>query len=104
VDGRLSPHGLAMYPARPNGSASVTYRLGRHFLRLEGGAGIDDNCYNRGKLRTETPLTFMVRGDGKELWRSRPIQHAGESQDVGSLDLSGVDKLELVVDCPGSNM
>ncbi|MHC4503614.1 MAG: PA14 domain-containing protein, partial [Planctomycetota bacterium] len=50
--------------------------------------------------RSSTPMTFKVLGDGKVLWASPPVQDRGMAREC-RVDVSGVSKLELVVECPG---
>jgi endo-alpha-N-acetylgalactosaminidase len=93
VKGVLSPNGLFMHPPS-NGSAHVTYRLGKRYQTFKAAAAIMD---------TETPATaliFKVIGDGKDLWQSQPLKEKGASQQF-TIPVAGIDKLELEVHCPG---
>lgn len=54
-------------------------------------------------LDSSSPLTFAVYGDGDLLWESKPIRRSGETA-VCRTGVLGVENLELVVRCPGSNM
>jgi hypothetical protein len=47
-----------------------------------------------------TPLTFQVKGDGRTLWESDPVQEFDKPQWL-DIDVSGVDVLHLKVVCPG---
>lgn len=59
-------------------------------------AAINDSAWGR----TATALTFRVLGDGRELWKSKPLNEAGSSEPF-DVSIVGVDRLELFVDCPG---
>lgn len=48
-----------------------------------------------------TPLTFEVYGDGKQLWKSKPVKRCGEPQHCKSVNVKTVKQLELRVECPG---
>jgi hypothetical protein len=50
-----------------------------------------------------TPLTFVVVGDGKVLWKSKPVDVARQVQDF-DVDVTGFEVLELCIDCPGSHV
>jgi hypothetical protein len=47
-----------------------------------------------------TPITFVVLGDGKPLWTSKPVKLSREPQGC-MVSVAGVDVLELRVACPG---
>jgi hypothetical protein len=105
VNGRQSPNGLSMCPDS-NTYACAKYKLGmgaHTFLASvalndsAGGAGLDP-----GVGRIPTALTFVVLGDGKVLWKSRPVEVARKVQQC-EVALTGVEVLELRVDCPGDN-
>jgi len=97
VRGERSPNGLFTH-AVSNDSAHAAFHLGKRYRRFRGAAAINDSAGNR----TATALTFRVVGDGRELWKSSPLKESGASE-AFDLDVAGVDKLELFVDCPGDN-
>ncbi|MDZ4780931.1 MAG: NPCBM/NEW2 domain-containing protein, partial [Planctomycetia bacterium] len=97
IAGERATHGLFMHPG-PGGTASAVFHLANKVRRFLGGAAIDDSALGQ----TATALTFRVLGDGRPLWTSAPVQRSGIRQDF-DLDVQGVDKLELLVDCPGPN-
>ena len=97
VRGQPSPYGLYMHPAA-NDSARVAFRLGKRYRRLRGAAAINDSVGNH----TVTALTFRVIGDGRELWKSSPQKGAGAPAPF-DVDVTGIEKIELFVDCPGDN-
>lgn len=47
-----------------------------------------------------TPVTFVVLGDGKTLWTSKPIKVSGSLQKC-NISVAGVEVLELRAMCPG---
>ena len=96
VAGVPSPNGLGTH-ARSAGNSWVSYSLGRRFRRFDGRVAINDT--SSGSLSW---VTFVVAGDGTELWRSKPTRLAGRSEGF-SLDVGNVDELDLVVVCPGVN-
>ncbi|HET6880058.1 MAG TPA: NPCBM/NEW2 domain-containing protein [Pirellulales bacterium] len=95
VRGEPSPYGLFLH-AISNDSAHAAFQLGKHYRRLRGAAAINDSAGNR----TATPLTFRLVGDNRELWKSSPMKVTGSSE-LFDLDVTGIEKLELFVDCPG---
>jgi hypothetical protein len=94
--GKESPNGLASHPT-PNGNSVLRYKiggLGKNTFRATAGVA-DVRRYG-----PHSPLTFKVIGDGKELWKSTPVTKWGQPQDC-KVPVSGVDTLELKVECPG---
>ncbi len=92
VRGVTARHGIFMHPAPPPlPPASIDYRLGRRYARLSGVATINDTGRD-----AEDPVTFAVYGNGRQLWRSRPVlrQENGEAFDV---PVSGVEVLRIEV-------
>jgi hypothetical protein len=94
VCGVTSAHSLFVHPDG-NSSSYVAFALGREYKRLSGAAAIDDTV-----AKSTTPLLFRVVGDGKELWRET-IQNSGKKYPL-SVSVARVAKLELFVDCPGT--
>jgi hypothetical protein len=93
----LSPNGVSTLPPA-DGTARVVYELGGGYKTLVGACGID----RRGP-GSATPLKFRVLGDGRVRWESgAPIQKAGERQEI-RVNIEGVKRLELQVECAGSN-
>jgi hypothetical protein len=97
VDGKPSPNGLLLHPPA-NGPASVTYQLGGRYQMFESTVAVNDGA--DGGAGSATPLVFVVKGDGRELWRSKPVQACKQAQ-ACSVSVAGVDRLTLVVECPG---
>jgi hypothetical protein len=97
VGGVKVDRGLVTHPPAPRTAAQVSYDLKKRFRYFYGGVGIADSS-----LRSFSELTFRIVGDGKPLFKSRPLQRRGERQDF-EVDVRGVSKLELFVDCPESH-
>jgi hypothetical protein len=95
VNGEESPHGLGVH-APSNGASRVAYALDGHYSRFLGEGALNDPA------AASTPLTFQILGDGKKLWTSKPVKVAGIIQ-AFDVDVTGVDRLELLVHCPGPN-
>lgn len=99
VGGKRSPHGIFEHPSS-DGSASVTFPLEGRYQRFTGAVAINDTVQsNNGSTN---PLTFVVQGDGQELWRSQPAQKCGETQPL-SVDVSDIKRLTLIVESKGSS-
>jgi hypothetical protein len=95
VIGQASPNGLSTHP--PNfGDAVVRYKVGRTAQEFRASVALNDTA-----RATASPLTFVVVGDGKTLWASRPVQTTRVVQNC-AVAVTGVDVLELRVHCPGS--
>ncbi|MGD0089862.1 MAG: SUMF1/EgtB/PvdO family nonheme iron enzyme, partial [Planctomycetota bacterium] len=90
-----SPKGLFMHPANESPS-HVAYALDGKYQTFQASAAINDSAENK----TGTALTFKVVGDGRLLWASQPTKETGKAQDC-RVDVGGVQKLELLVECPG---
>jgi hypothetical protein len=98
VGDAVDQHPLWMHPPRSgNAPAHVAYHIGGNWRRLVATAAISKVP---DITRSATPLTFRVVADGRELWASLPLRERGE-QESCELDVSGVQRLELFVDCPG---
>lgn len=94
--GEEAAWGLWMCPYT-NESSRAAFALAKEYRRLTGTAAIADTS---GGLAA-TPMSFKIVGDGRTLWTSPPLEKlsAGEPFDVS---VAGIDRLELVVECPGS--
>jgi hypothetical protein len=97
-DGVESPHGLFTHPMS-GGHFHATFHLPAPYHQLVGRVGLADDI---GSERPWSTQTFRVLGDGRELWHSQPIRSRADSQPL-DVDIHGVRKLELVVDCPDSD-
>jgi hypothetical protein len=99
LDGELVPHSIFLVPP-PNGSSEVTYPLTGKLLAFRVAVGvtrIGDDAGDPG-----TPLTFEVLGDGKSLWKSKPVAKL-DVYETCELRLEKIQKLTLRVSCPGPN-
>jgi formylglycine-generating enzyme required for sulfatase activity len=94
-----SPNALFLHPP-PDGSAFVTYDLGRRYGRFKADVGLSDTA-NDG-AGSATALTFSVVGDDILLWSSNPVQRCGETQTC-DVSVAGVKTLQLRVGCPASS-
>jgi hypothetical protein len=106
VQEKESPNGLSMVP--PNSAYSrAKYRLGRAAKTFLAVVALNDSSGAPGRRpgvgKIPTPVTFLVLGDGKELWKSKPVDTARIVQEC-KVNVSAVDVLELRVDCPGSSV
>jgi WD40 repeat protein len=97
IGGVPSPHGLGMHPPA-DGFSRAKYRLEKRWYFFKAAVGLN---YTDPR-KAASPLTFEVRGDGKTLWRSEPVQEVGAKQEAVA-DVRGVEILELRVNCPRSN-
>ena len=95
--GNRLTHAISLVPERKS-AANIVYNLEGRFSSLVTGVGILDGAQND----AGSPLTFKVYGDGKLLWKSRPIQRRNDGQDC-KISIRGVRQLKLEVNCPGSN-
>ena len=94
VRGRRALKGLCTPPPGP-GTAQVSYKLNKQFRQFKGAVALPDTY-----PECPTPLIFEVFGDGRKLWESKPVKKRGDEQEF-TLQVSGVDDLELSVSCPG---
>jgi hypothetical protein len=96
LDNRPAVKGLLTCPPA-NDFASVKYDIVKHHRQVfRARVGIAD--WKR--KNPETPLTFIVLGDGKKLFESEPVKEWKDVQDC-EVKIRGVKELELRVDCPG---
>ncbi|MBL8795821.1 MAG: protein kinase [Planctomycetia bacterium] len=96
VKGLPSENGLSMHPPA-NGFSTVSYPLSKKFQTFKATAAINDSVAN-----SETALTFQVLGDGKLLWKSRPLKNKGDTQEC-PVSVASIDKLSREVRCPGGS-
>jgi hypothetical protein len=94
-DGKHSAHGIYLH-ARPSVQASITYRLGKRFSAFRSEVVIPEMFPHQGDPRT--PLVFKLVGDGRTIWRSRPLARKGDHQPC-SVSVKGIDELSLRVEC-----
>ena len=87
-----STKGLGMHPPSAPAYASVKYRLDKQAALFKTTVAINDTatfCW--------TPAIFSVWGDGKKLFESKNIAHNHLRTQECSVDVTGVDVLELQV-------
>jgi hypothetical protein len=96
VKGQVSPHGIFMHlpPEEPQKTA-VSYRLDKKFSTFNTSVSLND-----GPPECD-PMLFAVYGDGKLLWRSKPVASQEDTQSCMDLSVQGVDKLTLEVSGSG---
>ena len=81
------------------GVSFVEYDLPpRKFLKLRGKVTINDTADDYRAIHGMKPLIFKIVGDGKEIWKSKPILKLCEI-DAFEVELRGVRKLKLLVEC-----
>jgi len=97
VNGIVMAQGLSMHPPE-NGSSHARYALQGRFRTLAGSVAINDT----GVGKPAVGQIFVVRGDGRQLWESKPVRAKKDEQKF-AIDVTGVHRLELEVRCPGSN-
>jgi serine/threonine protein kinase len=97
VHGQHIPHALFTHPpgSPVGGVVMVTYRLEGNYKTFRGQVSLND-----GPIRSETPMTFAIFGDGHLLWRSASVssQRDGQSFEVS---IHGVQRLTLQVESTG---
>jgi hypothetical protein len=94
VAGVRSRKSLSMHPPWAPAYAAARYRLGRKAALFRATVAINDTtnwCWS--------PAYFTVLADGKPLWQSKPISFNMARSQECSLDISGVDVMELRVHC-----
>ena len=100
LNGRELEHSI---PLAPRGSGDLTgkvvYEVNGKYQRLQGAAGISEMGNVR---RSNFPVLFRIEGDGRELWASKPLQAAGETEPF-DIDVSGVQQLRLTTRVDGDN-
>lgn len=96
VSGKESPNGLSMCP-NSNTYACAKFRIEKTAQTFLASVALNDTA----NPPPPTPLTFEVHGDGKVLWKSKPVTVTRSVQEC-KVDVTGVEVLELRVDCPGS--
>jgi S1-C subfamily serine protease len=97
VKGVLATKGLSMH-ATTRGFSFARYQLDGRYTSFHSAAAANDSVRVRPGGIADAPMIFSVVGDGRELWRSQPIQRSGESQPC-TVDVTGVRQLEVRVYC-----
>jgi S1-C subfamily serine protease len=99
VMGRLYPKGMCMHTA--NVPVTAHYRLAKTASLFRTTVAFNDQDKFKDGIVTG-PTTFEVYGDGKLLWKSKAINNHRQLDEC-SVDVSGVDVLELRVGNTASN-
>jgi S1-C subfamily serine protease len=99
VRGVSAEKGLSMH-ATSRAFSFARYQLDGRYTTFHAVAAANDSVREGPRGMVDTPMTFSVVGDGRELWRSRPIQSPGESH-ACIVDVTGVRQLEVRVYCNG---
>jgi WD40 repeat protein len=97
VKGVLAKKGLSMH-ATARGFSFARYQLDGKYTSFHSVAAANDSVRVSSRGMAATPMIFSVVGDGRELWKSRPIQRPGESQPC-TVNVTGVRQLEVRVYC-----
>ena len=95
VVGKLTPNGILTVPVA-KGQAHAAYGLGKKFSTFTGTVALADTRI------IKSILTFKIIGDAKVLWTSTSVTAPGNPQPF-NIDVTGVQKLELDVECTGPN-
>jgi serine/threonine protein kinase len=90
VRGVEKPNGIFMHPMPfAQEPVSLTYELGGKFRTLDGVVSLND-----GPFESESPITFVVRGDGRVVWQSKPVKSQRDEQ-AFTVSVVGVDRLTI---------
>jgi serine/threonine protein kinase len=93
VNGKAYHYGLGTHPGGPSG-ARVSFQLAREVDSLRTEVAISESDRNPASL-----VTFEVVGDGRSLWKSKPLGK-GETEKC-KVSLKGVRELEMRALCSG---
>ena len=99
LNGEFIPHSILMVPLS-KGAAQVRYPLAGRWAAFRTTVGvptIEDKT-----SPPASPLTFEVLGDGKSLWKSKPVATLDAVQTC-EIDVTNVKVLTLLVHCPDAN-
>jgi hypothetical protein len=99
VEGVVAKKGLSMH-ATGGGFSFARYELDGKYTRFQAVVAANDSIRFRPGGMPDSPMIFSVVGDGRELWKSQPIQRPGESQPC-TVDVTGVRQLEVRVTFDG---
>ena len=95
--GKEPTHALMTHPSKDK-AAIVSYRLNGRYETFSVTTGLSDAT----KENLRSPLIFRVLGDGREIWRSGPVQKLTDEAPA-SFSVRGVQELRLEVSCGNSN-
>jgi WD40 repeat protein len=99
VKGVLAKKGLPMHSREQRfGCSFARYQLDGKYTSFHSVVAANDSVRVASGGMAVSPMTFSVVGDGRELWKSQPLQRPGESQPC-IVDVTGVQQLEVRVWC-----
>ena len=81
---------LSMHPP-DKGAATVSFRLDRAFTKSRGFVGLNDTAKPE---KQKGAVEFRVLGDGRVLWKSKPLKGRGTNQRC-EVTITGVTELKL---------
>ncbi|WP_198165682.1 glycoside hydrolase domain-containing protein [Agromyces laixinhei] len=90
LGGKQYPKGFGAHAA-----STISLELGGKCNAVSFDYGIDDEIAAGGSI------LFLVRGDDSELWRSPAVMTAASATGSAVVDVTGVDRLDLVLDPQG---
>jgi len=94
VAGVAVPKSLWAHPVASGAQSRIAFQLPAGAQALAGRCAVLFAC--------GSPQTFVILGDGRELWRSQPVA-LPEVVQAYQVPVVGVRALELRVECPGSH-
>ena len=94
VNGKASPNGIGMHPSF-DGPASVSYLLSKPYQTFQAEVSVNDSSGE-----SEAPMTFSVYGDGRLLWKSKPVETPKDTQEC-KVSVKDVRVLKLQVSANG---
>lgn len=97
VGGTEYLHSVLSHPVNETTPSRGVYNINGKYQLLVGAVGIEDSA------TTASPQVFWVLGDGKELWKSSPVSPQSKKGEDFRIDVSGVQKLELLTRSLGSH-
>lgn len=97
IEGAKKVRSLSICP-EAKGEAWIKYDLRMRYRVLKGAVALNDTA----RPKAASAITFKVIGDGREIWKSEPIQ-VPRAKQVFKVDVTGVDELQLQVLCPEHN-
>lgn len=77
INGRKMTHSLWTRTAEDGRSATVSYDLDGTYRQLAGAVAVNHTAR---RIWPRVPVTFKLVGDGRVIWKSKPLRHPGETQ------------------------
>jgi hypothetical protein len=97
LGGRKQDHAISLHPPRKGRSFAI-YEAKRQWKTFRATVGVSDAA----RQQAGSDLVFLVKGDGRVLWKSRPIQQKGDTETC-AVDIADVESLTLEVRCTDDN-